>query len=93
MHKRSYLALAILVLLVSSLARAQSEDTQAQFQSAHQRAQELPRLQSLLVSHQGELIFEEYYNGTNPRRPANMKSASKSVIFGPGGPGDPGRPH
>jgi CubicO group peptidase (beta-lactamase class C family) len=80
MHKRSYLALAILVLLVSSLARAQSEDTQAQFQSAHQRAQELPRLQSLLVSHQGELIFEEYYNGTNPRRPANMKSASKSVI-------------
>jgi CubicO group peptidase (beta-lactamase class C family) len=80
MCKRSYLALAILVLLASSLARAQSEDTQPQFQSAHQRAQELSRLQSLLISHEGELIFEEYYNGTDPRRPANMKSASKSVI-------------
>ncbi len=67
-------------MLASSLARAQSEDTQPQFQSAHQRAQELSRLQSLLISHEGELIFEEYYNGTDPRRPANMKSASKSVI-------------
>lgn len=41
---------------------------------------QLPRLHSLLVSHRGELVFEEYYNGTDPRRPANMKSASKSVI-------------
>jgi CubicO group peptidase (beta-lactamase class C family) len=40
----------------------------------------LPRLHSLLVSHGGELIFERYYNGTRRDRPANIKSASKSLI-------------
>jgi CubicO group peptidase (beta-lactamase class C family) len=50
------------------------------FSAAHRKAQSLPRLHSLLVSQHGELIFEQYYNGTDPRRPANMKSASKSVI-------------
>jgi CubicO group peptidase (beta-lactamase class C family) len=43
-------------------------------------ARELPRLHSLLVSRDGELIFEEYYNGTRRDRLANIKSASKSVI-------------
>ena len=50
------------------------------FAEAHRAALGLPRLYSLLVSHRGELVFEEYYNGTDLRRPANMKSASKSVI-------------
>ena len=50
------------------------------FIDAHEAAMRLPRLHSLLISHRGELVFEEYYNGTDPRRPANMKSASKSVI-------------
>ena len=40
----------------------------------------LPRLHSLLVSHRGELLFERYYNGIRRDRPANIKSASKSVI-------------
>ncbi len=43
-------------------------------------AQRMPRLQSLLVSHRGELIVEEYFNGQGRYQPANMKSASKSVI-------------
>jgi len=50
------------------------------FIDAHEAALRLPRLHSLLISHRGELVFEEYYNGADPRRPANMKSASKSVI-------------
>ena len=45
-----------------------------------QAAKGLPRLHSLLVSRDGELIFERYYNGVRPERPANIKSASKSVI-------------
>jgi CubicO group peptidase (beta-lactamase class C family) len=40
----------------------------------------LPRLHSLLVSRHGELIFERYYNRVRPDRPANIKSASKSII-------------
>ena len=43
-------------------------------------ARTLPRLHSLLVSRGGELIFERYYNGARRDRPANIKSASKSVI-------------
>lgn len=50
------------------------------FIDAHEAALRLPRLHSLLISHRGELVFEEYYNGADSRRPANMKSASKSVI-------------
>jgi CubicO group peptidase (beta-lactamase class C family) len=43
-------------------------------------ARELPRLHSVLVSRRGQVIFERYYNGTRRDRPANIKSASKSVI-------------
>ena len=50
------------------------------FSVAHQKALQLPRLHSLLISQRGELVFEEYYNGKNRTQPANLKSASKSVI-------------
>jgi CubicO group peptidase (beta-lactamase class C family) len=43
-------------------------------------ARALPRLHSLIVSRRGEVIFERYYNGARRDRPANIKSASKSVI-------------
>ena len=43
-------------------------------------AGDLPRLHSLLVSWRGAVIFERYFNGARPARPANIKSASKSVI-------------
>jgi len=48
--------------------------------SVDDAARALPRLHSLLVSRGGELVFERYYNGTRRDRPANIKSASKSVI-------------
>ena len=43
-------------------------------------ARNLLRLHSLLISHRGELVFERYYNNARRDRPANIKSASKSVI-------------
>lgn len=70
--------IAFALLLASEHSAAQAEP--AQFAAAHRAAQQLPRLQSLLVSRDGGLVLEEYYNSTDPRRPANMKSASKSVI-------------
>ncbi|MBC53893.1 MAG: 6-aminohexanoate hydrolase [Gammaproteobacteria bacterium] len=45
-----------------------------------QQASALPRIHSLLISHQGERIVERYYAGKTASQPANMKSASKSVI-------------
>jgi CubicO group peptidase (beta-lactamase class C family) len=50
------------------------------FSAAVAAAGELPRFHSLLVSHRGELILEKYFNGARATRPANIKSASKSVV-------------
>jgi CubicO group peptidase (beta-lactamase class C family) len=49
-------------------------------EEVEEAARTLPRLHSLLVSRRGELLFEGYYNGIRRDRPANIKSASKSVI-------------
>jgi CubicO group peptidase (beta-lactamase class C family) len=43
-------------------------------------AARLPRLHSLLVSWRRELILERYFHGARRERPANVKSASKSII-------------
>jgi CubicO group peptidase (beta-lactamase class C family) len=50
------------------------------FASAIARASELPRLRSLLISVDGELVAERYFHGATARRAANIKSASKSLI-------------
>jgi CubicO group peptidase (beta-lactamase class C family) len=50
------------------------------FDEAVKAAAELPRIHSLLVSLRGELVLERYFNGRRAATPANIKSASKSVI-------------
>ena len=50
------------------------------FTEAVQEAREMPRLRSLLISYDGELVLEEYFNGMTPRRTANVKSVSKSIL-------------
>ena len=44
------------------------------------RAEQLPRLRSLLVSVDNQLVEEHYYHGASSQRVANLKSASKSII-------------
>ena len=61
---------------IGPLAARQQSTLDAVVESAAQ----LPRLKSLLVSHRGHLVLERYYNGTRAATPANIKSASKSVI-------------
>lgn len=43
-------------------------------------ASTLPRLHSLLISRDGKLLVEEYFNGRDAASVANIKSASKSVL-------------
>ena len=43
-------------------------------------AHTLPRLRSLLVSVDGELVEERYFNGARSTEWANLKSASKSIL-------------
>jgi CubicO group peptidase (beta-lactamase class C family) len=47
---------------------------------AMQRVTHLPRLRSLLVSIDGELVEEGYFGGARPSHWANLKSVSKSVL-------------
>lgn len=47
---------------------------------AYARGAELPRLHSLLVARDGELLGERYYRGGGRTARANVKSASKSII-------------
>jgi CubicO group peptidase (beta-lactamase class C family) len=48
--------------------------------SAYRRAATLPRLRSLLVARDGRLVRERYFRGATRDRPANIKSASKSIV-------------
>ena len=44
------------------------------------KTKELPRLRSLLISIDGILVDEQYFNGVRAGHAANLKSASKSVL-------------
>jgi CubicO group peptidase (beta-lactamase class C family) len=44
------------------------------------RAARLPKLRSLLVAQRDTLVAERYFGGARADRPANLKSASKSVV-------------
>jgi CubicO group peptidase (beta-lactamase class C family) len=52
----------------------------ARLAAAYARAAELPKLRSLLVQWRDTLVAERYFGGATAARPANLKSASKSVI-------------
>ena len=64
----------------SSPAGAWSGLDASSLQAIASRAADLPRLHSLLISHERELIAEWYFNGATATKLANLKSASKSVI-------------
>ena len=70
------LVLACALAAASLTPRAAPRD----FASAREAASALPRLHSLVVSHQGEVVFEYFAKGYSATRQANIKSASKSVL-------------
>ncbi|MDT8429834.1 MAG: serine hydrolase [Pseudomonadales bacterium] len=79
--RKIHLLTVLLCLCQGSLLWAQPLIREVVDTAALQRsAAQLPRLQSLLISQHGELLFEEYYGGRQAQQPANLKSASKSVI-------------
>lgn len=49
-------------------------------ENTYSEAENIPLLHSLLISHEGEMIAEKYFNGGNGTDPVNIKSASKTVI-------------
>lgn len=50
------------------------------FDEARQQAQDLSRLHSLVVAHEGEIVFEQAFRGPATDRPVNIKSLSKTIL-------------
>ncbi len=84
--RRSALGLVTVLILAGVLETPTAQTTPAPFPvpfdvaRVEKAAATLPRLHSLLVSWRGSLVLERYFNGARATRPANIKSASKSII-------------
>jgi CubicO group peptidase (beta-lactamase class C family) len=75
------LAATGMVLVAPTFATATAgTQVEGRLEPAAKAAAQLPRLRSLLISWRGSLILERYYGGARATQPANIKSASKSVI-------------
>ncbi|HEU4340721.1 MAG TPA: serine hydrolase [Candidatus Binatia bacterium] len=69
------------ILMTATGSEAESTRLEPTLEArALQRANGLPRLRSLLVSIDGKLVEERYFNGARPTQTANLKSASKSLL-------------
>jgi len=77
--RRSTLWLIPMLLITAPSAAAETA-VQSRLEPALAVAREMPRLHSLLVSHNGELVVERYFNGHGADDLANVKSVSKSVM-------------
>ena len=78
MNMLKWLPASLLIGLLATTATAQTPALK--FDAAVTAGSKLPRLHSLLVSRNGVLVLEKYYNGVGPTRLANIKSASKAVM-------------
>ena len=79
MREFAILFAALLLLPVASASAGQILSP-PRLEAAAASAADMPRLRSLLVSHKGAIVLERYFNGARATQPANIKSASKSVI-------------
>jgi CubicO group peptidase (beta-lactamase class C family) len=66
--------------LVGRIAIAPDSRLAGRIAAVTASARDLPRLRALLVSVGGEIVHEQYFGGTRATTPANIKSASKSVM-------------
>lgn len=81
--RRRFTALISLSLVLCT-ARLSANDLESGsgdlFADALAAAEQMPRLHSMLISHEGELVVEKYFNGHDASQTANVKSVSKSWI-------------
>ncbi len=71
-----FLTLLMLITAAQGAAQTRNQQLDAVFRDAAR----LPLMTSLLVSHNGTLVREQYYRGLKPGQAVNIKSASKSIL-------------
>ena len=82
--KRGMVVLAVL-LSASTIAETDMKAVSTKIETNLEarilsRASDLPRLRSLLISVDGKLVAERYFNGVHVTQAENLKSASKSIL-------------
>lgn len=75
-----FFKLLAVALALSSQCPAYSQTNDTNWQDLLNTANALPRLHSLLISRDGKLIQEHYFNGKSANDIANVKSVSKSIM-------------
>jgi len=84
MERFACVAVGVCLLAVPGVAPTQELEPivpgDMSMEEAGEAGDGLPRLYSLLVNWRGERILERYYNSGRATRPANIKSASKTVL-------------
>lgn len=78
MLHRIFLIIA-LFLTLSASAQA-SDDIEARLGTILDEAEAIEPLHTMVVAHRGVVVAERGYRGHSPANPANIKSASKSII-------------
>lgn len=73
-------ALVAPALLLSGLALAQSGSSEADLSEILDEAASLTPLETVVVAVDGEIVAERGYDGASVSDPANIKSASKSIV-------------
>ena len=73
-------ALVFAVMTVITMPAIGRSSTSEKGLSLEEALNALPRLRSLLISIDGELVDERYFHGARSTHSANLKSASKSII-------------
>ncbi|MDZ5699994.1 serine hydrolase [Chelativorans sp. M5D2P16] len=79
MRHRSFLILVFFLLVFSVAARA-AEGLAERLEPILDDAEELTPLHTVVVAHEGTIVAERGYRGHSPESPANIKSASKSIM-------------
>ncbi|WP_163266335.1 serine hydrolase domain-containing protein [Chelativorans alearense] len=73
-------ALIFVFLLTFSVATHSADGLEERLGKLLDEAERLSPLQTVVVAHEGAVVAERGYRGHSPERPANIKSASKSII-------------
>lgn len=78
MLKRPTVILAFLLML--SVAAHGADGLEERLEKLFDEAERLTPLRTVAIAHEGAVVAERGYRGHSPARPANIKSASKSII-------------
>jgi CubicO group peptidase (beta-lactamase class C family) len=75
-----YLFIRLMAGLLVGLAGLNTAVADQRLANAIDELEQIDRLHTLIIAHQGDIIFESTWNGPGPITPVNIKSLSKTIL-------------